>query len=98
MSQVDTNAADIITVSGLTGGGSSLTVQDVDGSPSVSNVTTIRVTNGSLTDNGGGTVTTLPAVVEVEVEVLLILPDLDCHWLAQSLTFMAEVATLDTQN
>jgi plastocyanin len=56
-SRVNTNAADIITVSGLTGGGSSLTVQDVDGSPSVSNVTTIRVTNGSLTDNGGGTVT-----------------------------------------
>jgi hypothetical protein len=56
-SRVNTNAEDIITVSGLTGGGSSLTVQDVDGSPSVSNVTTIRVTNGSLTDNGGGTVT-----------------------------------------
>jgi len=56
-SRVDTNAADIITVSGLTGGGSSLTVQDIDGSPSVSNVTTIKVTNGSLTDNGGGVVT-----------------------------------------
>lgn len=43
--------------SGISGGGSSLTVKDVDGSPSVSNVSTIRVTNGSLTDNGGGTVT-----------------------------------------
>ena len=55
-SRVDTNAADIITVSGLTGGSSSLTVRDVDGTPSVSNVTTIEVTNGSLTDQGGGVV------------------------------------------
>ena len=55
-SRVDTNASDIITVSGLTGGSSSLTVRDVDGTPSVSNVTTIEVTNGSLTDQGGGVV------------------------------------------
>ena len=55
-SRVDANAADIVTVSGLTGGSSSLTVRDIDGTPSVSNVTTIEVTNGSLTDQGGGVV------------------------------------------
>lgn len=38
-------------------GGSSLTVKESDNSPSVSNVTTINVTNGRLTDNGGGVVT-----------------------------------------
>jgi hypothetical protein len=37
-------------------GGGSLTVQEQDGTPSVSSVTTIKVTNGTLTDNGGGTV------------------------------------------
>ena len=37
-------------------GSSSLTVRDVDGTPSISNVTTIEVTNGSLTDQGGGVV------------------------------------------
>lgn len=37
-------------------GGSSLTVKELDGSPSVSNVTEIKVTNGKLTDNGGGSV------------------------------------------
>src|SRR2546428_1121764 len=35
----------------------SLTVKEVDGSPSVSGVTTIRVSNGTLTDDGGGQVT-----------------------------------------
>lgn len=39
------------------GGGSPLTVKEVDGSPSVSNVTTIRVSNSSLTNDGGGQVT-----------------------------------------
>lgn len=34
----------------------SLTVKEVDGSPSVTNVTEIKVTNGTLTDNGGGSV------------------------------------------
>lgn len=38
------------------GGGSSLTVKDQDGTPTVSNVTTIKVTNGKLTDDGSGTV------------------------------------------
>ena len=37
--------------------GMSLTVQEQDGTPSVSNVDTIKVTNGTLTDNGGGSVT-----------------------------------------
>jgi|DEB0MinimDraft_6_1074348.scaffolds.fasta_scaffold00094_10 hypothetical protein len=35
----------------------SLTVRENDGSPSVSGVTTIQVTNGALTDSGGGIVT-----------------------------------------
>jgi hypothetical protein len=37
--------------------GSPLTVQEADGTPSVANVTTIKVTNGTLTDNGSGVVT-----------------------------------------
>jgi len=36
-----------------------LTVQEIDGVPTVSGVNTIRVSNGTLTDNGGGTVTIL---------------------------------------
>lgn len=38
-------------------GGAALNVQEIDGAPSVSNVTIIRVTNGTLTDDGGGQVT-----------------------------------------
>ena len=37
--------------------GSSLTVEEIDGSPSVSDVTEIKVSNGQLTSNGGGSVT-----------------------------------------
>lgn len=37
-------------------GGGSLTVEEEDGTPSVSNVTEINVTNGTLTDNGSGSV------------------------------------------
>ena len=40
-----------------TGGGGSITVKEVDDDPSVSDVTTIKVSNGTLTDDGGGTVT-----------------------------------------
>lgn len=43
------------TNSSSTGSGS-ITVADIDGSPSVSNVTAIKFTNGSVTDNGDGTV------------------------------------------
>lgn len=39
-----------------TGGGSTLTVEEEDGSPSVSPVTTIQVPNGRLTNDGGGVV------------------------------------------
>lgn len=39
------------------GGGSGVTVEEVDGAPSVASVTTIKVSNGTLTNNGGGTVT-----------------------------------------
>ncbi len=40
-----------------TGGGSSLEVKEIDGSPDVSNVSIIRVSNGTLTSDGGGQVT-----------------------------------------
>lgn len=46
----------VITSSGG-GGGSPLTVTEIDGTPSVANVTTIKVSNGTLTDNGSGVVT-----------------------------------------
>ena len=39
------------------GGGSPLTVKEVGGVPNVPNVTTINVSNGTLTDNTGGEVT-----------------------------------------
>lgn len=39
------------------GGGSAIAVQEIDGAPTVGGVTGIKVTNGSLTDNGDGTVT-----------------------------------------
>lgn len=38
------------------GGGASLTIEEIDGTPSVANVTEIHVTNGTLTDLGGGIV------------------------------------------
>lgn len=38
------------------GGGSSLTVEEQDGTPTVANVNTIKVSNGTLTDDGGGIV------------------------------------------
>lgn len=38
------------------GGSASLTVEEQDGTPTVTPVTTIKVTNGTLTDDGGGTV------------------------------------------
>jgi hypothetical protein len=37
-------------------GGSNFTVGDIDGNPTVSNPTAIKFTNGSVTDNGDGTV------------------------------------------
>jgi hypothetical protein len=40
-----------------TGGAFNLTVKEIDNTPTVSNVSTIRVTNGTLTDDGGGQVT-----------------------------------------
>jgi hypothetical protein len=39
------------------GGGAALTVQEIDGTPSDTAVTIIRVTNGKMTDNGAGDVT-----------------------------------------
>lgn len=55
----DTNRRVNITASILVGGGggSALTIQEADGVPTVSNVSTIVVSNGTLTDDGGGQVT-----------------------------------------
>jgi hypothetical protein len=44
-----------ISYTGVTQGG--LTVKELDGNPNVPNVTTIQVSNGTLTNNGGGVVT-----------------------------------------
>lgn len=46
-----------LTSGGEVGTGSALTVQDVDGAPTATNVTTIKFTNGSVTDDGAGVVT-----------------------------------------
>ena len=43
-------------IDGQAGGGASLTVKEADGAPTVSNVTSISVTNATLTDNGSGSV------------------------------------------
>lgn len=53
----DENSAGTVTGPLGSGGGSSLDVKEVDGSPDVSNVSIIRVTNGTLTDDGAGQVT-----------------------------------------
>jgi hypothetical protein len=53
----DGGAGGNITIAASGGGGGSLTVEEVDGTPSVSSVDTIVVSNGTLTDDGGGQVT-----------------------------------------
>lgn len=54
-------AGDNITIEGnvisSTSSGSALTVQDIDGNPTATNVNTIKFTNGSVTDDGAGVVT-----------------------------------------
>lgn len=52
----DSKGNPIVSFRGSSGGGTALTVREEDGSPSVSNVSTIRFTNGTVTDNGGGDV------------------------------------------
>jgi len=55
---VDQNfVVDPIGISGWAEGSFALTVKEADGSPSVSDVNTIVVSNGTLTDDGGGQVT-----------------------------------------
>lgn len=44
----------------ITGGGASITVEEIDGTPSVADVIKIKVPNGQLTNNGGGVVTVTP--------------------------------------
>ena len=58
------SAGQVLTADGLGGatwetpaGGGSITVEEVDGTPTVANVTKIKVTNGTLTDEGAGVVT-----------------------------------------
>jgi len=58
------NVSSSLTVSGIPvdttgggGGGTALTVKEIDGVPSVANVDTIVVSNDTLTDDGGGQVT-----------------------------------------
>lgn len=46
-----------ITVPFATASSFNLTVREVDGSPLITNVSTIQVTNGTLIDNGGGNIT-----------------------------------------
>lgn len=46
-----------VLLAGAGGGGGSLTVKEADGTPTVASVTTIVVTNGTLTDDGSGQVT-----------------------------------------
>jgi hypothetical protein len=41
----------------VTGKGEKITVQEIDGNPTVENVNAIKFSNGSVTDNGDGTVT-----------------------------------------
>jgi hypothetical protein len=55
-SKDDAGAETVVTGSGG-GGGAALTVQELDGTPSDTAVTVIKVPNGSLTDNGAGDVT-----------------------------------------
>lgn len=52
------NDRTVVTISNSgSGGGESLTIREIDGSPSVSGVKTIVVTNGTLTDSGSGIAT-----------------------------------------
>lgn len=54
-------------VSPGSGGGGSITVREQDATPTVANVTEIRVPNGSLTDEGGGAVSiTFPSSLTVQ--------------------------------
>jgi len=49
-------AADSVTITNTDYGGGTLTVTEQDGTPSVSNVTTIKFDNGTVTDDGSGVV------------------------------------------
>lgn len=51
-----TPAGNTLTIAATGGGGASLTVKEVDGTPTVANVSEIRVSNGTLVNNGSGAV------------------------------------------
>ena len=44
----------VLSFRGAASGGAALTVKDIDGNPTVSNVSTLQFTNGSVTDQGSG--------------------------------------------
>lgn len=79
--------ADIVSNGGslsvICGGTSaSITVAEVDGSPSVANVTTLRVSNGTLTDDGSGQVTITTggggggtSVKQIFIPAIALIPD-----------------------
>lgn len=48
-------------IGGTVVGGGSITIMEIDGAPSVSGVTAIKFSNGTVTDNTGGTVTVTTA-------------------------------------
>ena len=51
----------------LPGSGAALTVKEQDAAPTVTNVNTIKVTNGTLTDDGGGVWSAVWSCVRREV-------------------------------
>ena len=53
---IDCSTTDTIDLTASGGGGSSLTVTEQDGSPSVSSVNTIKFNNGTVTNDGSGVV------------------------------------------
>lgn len=71
------------TYSGAGGGGAALTVEEIDGTPTVANVTKIKVTNGALTDNTGGVVTVTTSGASVAIPTLTPPVDGDFSWINQ---------------
>ena len=50
------------------GASRTITIKEIDGSPSVANVTTIKFPNGSVTDSGSGVATITPYITVEEVD------------------------------
>ncbi len=58
-----------VTITATAGGGigAPLTVEEIDGTPSVDPVSIIRFANGTVTDDGGGQVTVRPVIDDTQV-------------------------------